>query len=637
MLKAPEDRTWTRGLSFVLAGSLALGLGVGLTASLLKIFSNRFIEYHMGRLALITLGHLVNQSVSIFVAVSLLLFCAYRLIPLKSEKSKNRFVWFGWLVVLVVMGWLLVEWYAVPIATLPVWVRRTAEETLRLLGGRASLNHFLAYLRNRLAAGSLLIAIVGGIVALAWLMGRINLLGIARRWQRHTWRHLVAGLAIALAILNLGTWVDQSINMPGGYNVILIGIDTWRADHLSSFGYDRLTMPSVDTLASQGFRFINAYSTTSWTLPSFLSILTSLYQSSHGVVSSEYKLAPCHVTLAEILRNEGYSTAGFISGTYLKRTFGFDQGFDKYEESVTSAQLIKTYDDVTSARVTRLVEDWLRSNYTRPFFIFAHYWDPHFDYIPPAPFDTIFDPDYTGKIDGRNFMSNPEVRPDMDPRDLSHIVALYDGELRWTDSNLSHLFRTLEDLGILDRTIIVLVGDHGEEFFEHGGKGHRNTLYNEVIHVPIVFWLPRIQGRVVQTPVSTVDIVPTILDLIGIEPPQAGDGISLTPLMGLGSSDTKPPRGRPIYSELSTFLACMIRGDWKIIHDSKANTWELYDIATDYGETTNLAAEMPDTLANLRSELLHWLDSQRRRRPARSRARQDAETRRQLKALGYIQ
>ncbi len=633
-----RQASWLGTLLGVLNAGLIVGLAIGLVGSLLKISSNHFINYGLIHLALLALKHVINQTVLGLSILLVGLFGCYKVLRIRSDSAKNRFAWLAVVVVLAAIGRLVIDWYAVPIATIPVWIRRTVEELVQLLRGQSSLTHFLNYLRNRIAAGSLLIAIVMAIGVVAWLMRRIDLIGMLRRWQRLCCLRLFFPLLIAVGLINLAVWIDHSINKPQGYNVILIGIDTWRADHVSSFGYKHLTMPNVDDLASQGFRFINAYSTTSWTLPSFLSILTSLYQSSHGVISSEYKLAPSHITLAEILRNEGYVTAGFISGTYLKRTFGFDQGFDKYEEAVTSAQLIKTYDDITSPKITSLVDSWIRSNRKRTFFVFAHYWDPHFDYIPPAPFDTIFDPDYEGNIDGRNFLSSPKVNANMDPQDLNHIISLYDGELRWTDLHLGHLFDSLRHLGILDKTIIVIVGDHGEEFFEHGGKGHRNTLYNEVIHVPIILRLPKTPApQVLKAPVSTVDIVPTLLDLLGIKPPGKFDGRSLVPLMKQPSMEMANQPDRAIYAELSDFLSCLIKGRWKIIYDSKANSWELYDIVNDFNETTNLAEAMPDTLSVLKTSLLKWLKSQEQLHPQRSRARYNPETRRQLKALGYVQ
>ncbi len=625
-----------QSLLLTLTVALVIGMGMGLVGGCLQVSSNRYLAYGMDHLALLTFKSLVNQCLLTFGMILLVLLGCYLLIPLRSDRARNGFIWIALIILLLAIARLLIKWYAVPIATIPVWIRRTSEELMRLVRGQATLTHFMNYLRNRLAAGSLLVGIVSAIVILALTVRKFDLKGILKRWKRTRYLRLLIPLAILFAIINVATWIDESRTKPKGYNVVLIGIDTWRADHVSCFGYRRLTMPEVDDLASKGIVFLNSYSTTSWTLPSFLSILTSLYQSSHGVISSEYKLAASNVTLAEILRNRGYRTAGFISGTYLKRTFGFDQGFDIYEESVTNAELIKTYDDITSPRITQLVTSWLRKNCAQPFFVFAHYWDPHFDYIPPAPFDTLFDPDYPGSVNAKGFMTNPAINPDMDPRDLYHIISLYDGELRWTDLHIGKLVQTLDDLDVLDRTIIVLVGDHGEEFFEHGGKGHRNTLYNEVIHVPIIFWIPGgIYAKEVRSNTSTVDVMPTILDLLGIAPPTPIDGQSL--VSSFSSRPDSLAAERPIYSELSDFLWAMIKGHFKIIFDSKTGNWELYDLARDPQETHNLASELPAVTQDLSRKLQAWITTQNRRKLARKRAIQDSQTRRQLKALGYIQ
>ncbi|MBI4228743.1 MAG: sulfatase-like hydrolase/transferase, partial [Deltaproteobacteria bacterium] len=219
-------------------------------------------------------------------------------------------------------------------------------------------------------------------------------------------------------------------------NVILISIDTLRADHLSCYGYGRTTSPNIDRLANEGIAFSNAFSVASWTLPAHISMLTSMYSEAHGVITDENSLDENRVTLAEILKDRGYATAAFVSGVYLHSRYGFDQGFDVYDESIIDnaerggEDLVQ---EVTSPSLNDSIQSWLKINNQKKFFLFLHYFDVHFDYIPPPPYDTMFGLDYKGKIDGRNFYNNPEINSEMDPRDLKHVIALYDGEIAFTD------------------------------------------------------------------------------------------------------------------------------------------------------------------------------------------------------------
>jgi arylsulfatase A-like enzyme len=223
-------------------------------------------------------------------------------------------------------------------------------------------------------------------------------------------------------------------------NIVLVSIDSLRWDHVGSYGYDRPTTPFLDELAARGVRFQNAFSTTSWTLPSHAAMFTGLYDSTHGLVDNGMQLADEHLTLAEILRDEGYETVGFFGGPYLHPTFGLAQGFEAYYDcmvdapelssgtavrrSITTMARHPSHSDVTGPRTVRRVTEWLNGRKAGPFFLFLHMWDVHYDYIPPTEYVEMYDADYTGELTGEQLFDNPLIHPEMPARDLEHDRAV---------------------------------------------------------------------------------------------------------------------------------------------------------------------------------------------------------------------
>lgn len=617
--------------------SLAIGIGfaVGLAGAVFFVLVNRYITYRMFRLAALTLQRYENTTVPLFAAVVLGLYALFVLWLRVGKPDNNRFLRPAVMVILGLTAVMVVRWSAIPLHSLPWWIQKLGRELWNTVRGETSLGAFIALVKNRLAAGAILIGSVGALIALWWCVKRADWAGILGLLAKRRSERMVVPVIVLLVVLNVGLAIDKRLNAPDSPSVLLIGIDTWRADHVGAYGYIRDTTPSIDRMAEQGARFRNAFSTTSWTLPSFHSILTGLYQGSHGVIDGQHRLAHRYNTFAEVLRERGYTTAGFISGTYLKRVFGFDQGFDVYEESVTSASLMETYSDVTSPDLTEIVLPWIERNKARRFFLFIHYWDPHFDYIPPPPYDEMFDPLYQGDIDGTDFLTSDRVNPEMDRRDLEHIIALYDGEIRWTDWHIDRLFTKLEDLGLMSDMIVILVGDHGEEFFEHGLKGHRSTLYNEVIHVPLILRGPGVPpSTVFDSPVSTTDILPTVLAVLGLASPTPVDGESLIPIV---SGKAGGRESSTVVSELGYGMTAIVKGQWKLIHDSALKTYELYDLGSDPRETENLLTKEASKATELEQDLLAWLRITRSRKITAPRALRDEATIRELKSLGYIQ
>ncbi|HJP02600.1 MAG TPA: sulfatase [Planctomycetota bacterium] len=379
----------------------------------------------------------------------------------------------------------------------------------------------------------------------------------------------------ALWILALATACAGGEAEPARPNVLLISIDTLRADHLSCYGYAQATSPHLDRLASEGVLFEDATSTTSWTLPAHISMLTGLPISAHGVCDDRLWTRPGPdggaepvylrgVFLPEVLRGAGYRTGGFYTWKYLEPTFGFGPGFEVYERlghtfyshPVVSKQFEELrakgdtdalgrlaaehpelFDDTRPSspeaveRALGWIDEVRGETPERPFFCFLHLFDVHDPYQAPEPFHRRFaNPDYDGPITGRNVMgAGTPVQRGMEEGDLRHLVALYDGEIAWVDSQVGRLLDALEARGLTQNTLVVVVSDHGEEFFEHGEKQHRRSLYRESVHVPwIARWpagLPA--GRRVAGPVGLVDLAPTIAGLCDLAPPPGAMGRDL--------------------------------------------------------------------------------------------------------------
>jgi arylsulfatase A-like enzyme len=333
---------------------------------------------------------------------------------------------------------------------------------------------------------------------------------------------------------------------------VLVSIDSLRADHLGCYGYPRNTSRTIDRLAREGTRFETVISTTSWTLPAHAALFTGLFDPAHGTTDVYYRLAPGYHTIAEHFRAAGWSTVGLYAGPLLHPSFSLDQGFDRWISCMSAAAgavddsdpatlyeaNLASHADVTGPRTLEAARSVLEQPPESPLFLFVHLWDPHYDYIPPEPYDRLFDPDYQGSVDIHNYALNETVNADMDRRDLEHVIALYDGEIRFTDDTLAELLRMLDEARPNRERLTIVTADHGEEFFEHGRKGHQQTLFEESIRVPlIVRWPGQLPtGRVVPGQVSLVDVAPTIASLAGLDPMPATQGIDLSGAL----------RGRPV-------------------------------------------------------------------------------------------
>ncbi len=367
---------------------------------------------------------------------------------------------------------------------------------------------------------------------------------------------------------------------PARPNSVLISIDTLRPDHLGCYGYERRTSPHIDRLAESGIVFEDAMSASCWTLPSHATMLTGLYPSFHGLQDDGEGLPESIPTLAEELRRSGYRTLAAVSHVYVSSTYRLDRGFDRFDDSLIRGGAENPRAAETVDRALALFDGTPEG----PFFLFVHFFDPHSDYEPPPPFDTLFvDPSYAGPVDGRIQLLTPfHVRvPALSEADMRRIVDLYDGEIAYVDSEIGRMLGEMEARGLLRNAAILVTADHGEEFREHGSLGHGRTLFGEQLHVPLVLSGTALRGKAPRRSelVSLLDLAPTILALAGAEIPSSMPGVSLL--------EAAPPAERPAFGESIRYgreLRAARIAARKVIHRAEGDARDYFDLEADPGE-----------------------------------------------------
>ena len=442
----------------------------------------------------------------------------------------------------------------------------------------------------------------------------------------------IAALLVPLVSLGLaGCGAIASRDRP---NILLVSMDSLREDHADGVSSKTDTGPHLAKLAAGGTVFTAASSTAPWTTPSMMSVLTGLYPWSHHVRDHNFTLSPEVPLLAERLKAIGYATGAVVPSATLREDFGFNRGFDFFSNGRYG------HDVVTSPAMTGEALNWLSQQTGGPFFLWIHYWDPHYNYLPPAPYDHSFDSGWKPPSGvGYNLTVLKNTPWAVRPEEAKFLEAQYRGELLYTDKYLGDLLGLLDEKGLTDRTLVVVIGDHGEAFQEHGWLTHTMTVYEEMTHVPIVLrWPGKVPaGRRVEAPVSLVNLAPTLLDYAGAPPPgDAMEGRSLRALVEGGA----PPELPPVVAETirQQSRTSLKDGRWKYILDMDSCKGELYDLSADPAEGTDLSTKDAAEAARLRSALLAFYAD----RPLASRIpvvrteeRQDADTQ-LLRSLGYI-
>ncbi|MBN2377822.1 MAG: sulfatase-like hydrolase/transferase [Sedimentisphaerales bacterium] len=391
--------------------------------------------------------------------------------------------------------------------------------------------------------------------------------------------------------------------------IILISIDTCRADHLSCYGYSQETTPHIDALAQKAILFNNAITPVPLTLPAHSSMMTGTIPNQHGVHDNmDYQLGSSNITLAEILGKKGYKTAAIVSSFVLDHKFGLDQGFESYNDQFEQQHTYLEISERRGEEVTRLANQWLDANQQEEFFFFLHYYDPHADYRPPEPYATKF---------------------------KDH---LYAGEIAYTDHCIGGVIDKLKQLGIYDSALVIIVGDHGEGLGEHGENFHSYFVYQSTTRVPLIVKPPNSKkGQNINRLVGLIDIVPTVLGYAGIPVSQQLPGEDLRQYQ---ETDKSPSESRYLICEslYPTKYGCnpllaLVGEPWKYIYASKE---EIYNLEKDADETINLADQENKRARFMQSILLQKLDELAPMEQTDNTITLDAQSRARLESLGYV-
>lgn len=428
--------------------------------------------------------------------------------------------------------------------------------------------------------------------------------------------------AFCVAMLILSACSKEQAE-PKNYNVLLITVDTLRADRLGAYGYPDAGTPNFDALGQRGVVFERAFSTVPVTTPAHSGIMTGTYPTYHGVRDNGLFVLPeSSVTLAEILRDRGYDTAAFVGSFPVSRRFGLAQGFAHFDDDIKVNQ--RRYDGVidnpnasiffderNSVRVNERFLPWLREQQGKPFFAWLHYWDPHHPHIAPEPFASRF------AHDG------------------------YQAEISLADASLGAVVAELDRLGLSDNTIVVVVADHGEGLGQHGEATHSLLNYNATMHVPFILSVPGVEPilKRVEENVGTIDLTPTVLAALDIDIPDHIQGRNLIPV--IMNEPWAVDSDRPYYAEtLSPKLSqgwgelrTLIQGDWKYIHGPRP---ELFHLQDDFQEWQDLSHIQAERASDMKSQLQAVIDSTASPSSANAVQDADAATLERLASLGYI-
>jgi choline-sulfatase len=425
-------------------------------------------------------------------------------------------------------------------------------------------------------------------------------------------RRFVFLAASVAAVVALGVWRFQARRDPR-LSVLLITIDTLRADHVGAYGYAAAQTPALDRLAARGLRFANATTVAPLTLPAHSSLMTGTFPAFHGVRDNGgFYLGDDQVTLATLLRARGYQTGGFVSAFVLDHRWGIAQGFDRYFDDFDLAKYrvdagLDAVQRPASEVIARAIE-WLDRDTTRPFLAWVHLYEPHAPYDPPAPVRARFP---------------------------ATMVGAYDGEIATADIQVGRLIDHLAQTDRLDRTVVALLGDHGESLGEHGEEQHGFFVYDADIRIPLILAGAGLPARVVSDQVRIVDVMPTILQLLGVEIPRQVQGRSLVPLVRgetldlVAASETWYPRHHYGWSELTSIKDSRY-------HLISAPRRELYDLQSDPTELHDIAAANPARADALERALRTFIAQTATTQPPAAAKPVDPDVEARLRSLGYV-
>lgn len=455
-------------------------------------------------------------------------------------------------------------------------------------------------------------------------------------------KSIITIVAILLINLGYGHLARSEINNSPKLNVIIISLNSLRADHLGAYGYRRNTSPNIDKLAKNGVLFEHAQAQSNWTLPNLVSLFTSKYVHSHGIYKRDQKVSEKELTFPEILKLYGYKTAAFVGGLDVVSDYGLNQGFDYYSDKTNGNPTVSFKETMPK------ILNWLKINKDSKFFLFIQSYDIHYPYNHPEPYDHMYDRHYSGILSElpidysflKTIHNDTGVLKDKQARlgikDIEHIIAHYDGGITYTDKFIGELLGEIEKLKLSDNTIIIITSEHGDELYDHGSfdRFGQNNLYEEVVHIPLIIRNPalNLKGKRITSLVQLVDIMPTLLDFLGIPINKEAQGLSLFPL--IEGKNIKDNFNKYVYAEADCNKRSIRTKEWKLIYSS--NKYELYNLYRDLKEEHSIVDQKPEVVYELMQKLSDWYEKTRTTStPDDSHLELTEEMKNKLREAGY--
>jgi len=453
-----------------------------------------------------------------------------------------------------------------------------------------------------------------------------------------------------LHIVEAITVQESEFHIEDKPNIILIIVDALRCDHLGCYGYQRNTSPNIDRVAKKGIIFDRAYAQSNWTLPATATLFTSLYPTSHNVLSGKEILSKQSKTLIEDLKLAGYRTAGFSGNPFFWGNFGLRQGFGSFHFGQSNF-ICKVWPSVigeisrrlfmpTDEHFMKQAISWIKSNKSQKFFIYLHYMATHAPYCIPKAYEEIYaKEEIPDRVDfpHKRFLRDVEINSVQ----KKNLIDRYDGAIRFVDDQIGKLFDILHSLDLEEDTLLIIAGDHGEAFGEHGDWTHGYTLYQETIKIPLIIWYAKIRYSHTRSNelAGLIDIKPTISNTVGIKQSEIYQGKDLISQTTKKGDLYQQREGREeIFSEGVSDLKCIITStNWKLISDKAKGKIELYNLEEDPEEKHNVFNLYPEVAKDLQGRLSSKFEELKKQVLRPAKASISAQTKYELKSLGYLQ
>jgi len=636
----------------ILSIGVILGFFIGFISAISSITKNQFFQYKMFRLFSLTLQTKLNQNIFYIVAGLLIISILGFLIRKITKSDKNLFIknMLIAIIIIILSIFLFIVFFKGNFSDhdIPHLINVFIARFGNLVKNKISLSEFFIISQQTRKFVIIFFLLIGSVVLISlllhWILKKVKWEKILKIIEVKFFRISAFTLIILMLILNLSIFIERTINSEKRLNLVVIVIDALRKDHLGIYGYKRETSPNIDNFAKKAVVFKNAISQCSWTNPSIASLFSSLCPSVHGVISYDEKKADYFnykiATIAEILKEKGYTTGAFVANHFINKKLKFNQGFDVFD-SINSK-----YKPLASELNEKALK-WIAKNKNKNFFVYMHYMDAHGPYEPPEPYDNFFKSNEDRQMSDEEYskLMFLSVGKEKDNNDLNYYIDKYDGEIRYVDYHIGKIIKKLGEYDLFDNTIVIVTSDHGEAFFEHGFCGHGYSLYNEEIYIPLIVKFPKdIKiSEINNDKVGLIDISATMLNILSCKFPHKTNGKNL-----LSFSNKMMSNNLIIFSEEISLTTkgppkiAMLKDNFKAIYMvATQQITELYNLDKDKFEKENLINVYPDKYQELTKDI-EAFQRERLREKIKLGIKNssfrilDEEMKQKLKSLGYL-